>query len=762
MAALLPEREAREALESLARTDKWFLSADDGTSWAPPAFRPSDPPGFRSGMVGAESLPDLFTVALVGPDGDADPLTSEGTHWRPDRLRIRWRSRAGRQLTEFRYLLPGGRFCSGWRTEEDLGWPNPVFRGWSLVAFTAVPAALLRSLGTCRSAAAAGTGVRVEWTRLPDSEEGPPPLRMVLTGHLFPPRGHHVITAEIAERVQAALDDACCGALLSEQPWSDDWGRSPFSECWPAATAQPHSGIPSGDRRWIHLAATFPLSVTPARHAVAFTLRALPEAAAPGQDRQQDSISTPLPTPVLPRPTLAKEEWMRFFSAWPRMKAEDPVIERTFTYRGYVVGFNRWSPAGADPPRRSLAEGPGPLHRPAAWCAAAQIREARWLGKGELARSVLQSLLLAQRADGSLPRTVASGRGADAPVSGSHTPAAVPPLGDAVMALDALHPCRPVLEMAYGALSDYALWLSGSRDPEGSGMITVLDSEEMGQGAGPRFASQPGPGIKAVDATVYAALLWEAMAKLAEALEHPEDVPGWRDLAARAARAIQDRMWDEDARIYLDVDPDSGDRRPLRTVAGFAPLLLDELPRNRVDTLIAHLRDPATFGTPHPVPTLAVKDPGFSAEGLWQGGLAARPWNGPMWPAASCMVIEGLLRRWRAGHVEAGVEAGRLLRSLLRTMWNEGDPPGPTAFHHYNPLSGRPARSHGFDDHGGAWVGDLILTGLVGLGVQGDEIVVQPLPVDFGRMEVDAFLGKRRVHVAVEDGRMLDADVTEA
>ena len=58
-------------------------------------------------------------------------LEALGSDWRPDRLRTRWRSRSGLLFTEFKYLLPGGRFCSAWRTEEELGWPNTVFHDLS-------------------------------------------------------------------------------------------------------------------------------------------------------------------------------------------------------------------------------------------------------------------------------------------------------------------------------------------------------------------------------------------------------------------------------------------------------------------------------------------------------------------------------------------------------------------------------------------------------------------------------------------------------
>ena len=131
---------AKARVEALAREDKWYLSAGDGTIWAPPVPLWLARPGFWDpGHVYHYPLGPLFSVALVGDNGLSDPLHATGSHWRPDRLIVHWESRSGLVLTEFRYVLGGGRFCSAWRTEEELGWPNPVFSDKWLVAFSAAP-----------------------------------------------------------------------------------------------------------------------------------------------------------------------------------------------------------------------------------------------------------------------------------------------------------------------------------------------------------------------------------------------------------------------------------------------------------------------------------------------------------------------------------------------------------------------------------------------------------------------------------------------
>jgi neutral trehalase len=96
---------------------------------------------------------------------------------------------------------------------------------------------------------------------------------------------------------------------------------------------------------------------------------------------------------------------------------------------------------------------------------------------------------------------------------------------------------------------------------------------------------------------------------------------------------INQQMWNEEAGFYFDLDAD-GQQLKVKTIAGFWSLLA-ELPNDaRFDRLLAHLKNPDTFGTPHPFPTLAADEPAFDENG--------KAYCGSVFPYLNFMVIKGL------------------------------------------------------------------------------------------------------------------------
>lgn len=76
---------AAERLQALARDDKWYLSCGDGIVWAPTFPQWLHCPGFwDEAYIYHHAFAPLFTVALVGADGQEIPLTRVSTKWRPD------------------------------------------------------------------------------------------------------------------------------------------------------------------------------------------------------------------------------------------------------------------------------------------------------------------------------------------------------------------------------------------------------------------------------------------------------------------------------------------------------------------------------------------------------------------------------------------------------------------------------------------------------------------------------------------------------
>ena len=217
-------------------------------------------------------------------------------------------------------------------------------------------------------------------------------------------------------------------------------------------------------------------------------------------------------------------------------------------------------------------------------------------------------------------------------------------------------------------------WLAANRDPDGDGLIAIIQPDESGVDASPKFDPlmrypkdnrelvawidwlygqyQPlrfdDAAILALDlfqveetiTNVFYILGLEALARLtsgAPASGSPAlsaEFSGW---AARVQAALIAKCWDESAGAFFDLA--GNDERPLRvlTISSLAPLALPTLDRAIVDRLAAHLRDPATFAARYPVPSVALNEPTYTP-----GDARGFIWRGPSWINSNWLIAEGL------------------------------------------------------------------------------------------------------------------------
>jgi neutral trehalase len=101
---------------------------------------------------------------------------------------------------------------------------------------------------------------------------------------------------------------------------------------------------------------------------------------------------------------------------------------------------------------------------------------------------------------------------------------------------------------------------------------------------------------------------------------------------------INTLMWDPEGGFYHDLDKNE-QRLPVKTIAGYWPLLAEVANDDKAEQIIRKLQDPQFFGAPHPFPSLAVSEPAFDENG---GG-----YRGSVYPHLTFMVIKGLERYQR-------------------------------------------------------------------------------------------------------------------
>lgn len=211
-------------------------------------------------------------------------------------------------------------------------------------------------------------------------------------------------------------------------------------------------------------------------------------------------------------------------------------------------------------------------------------------------------------------------------------------------------------------------WLARTRDPDGDGLIAIIQPDESGVDASPKFDSlmrypkNNSELVRWIDwlYTQYAPLRFADAAILALDLFQVEEtltnvfyILGLQSLSrlvrdsaqAKALRQRADhvqgtliaRCYDERAGAFFDLA--GKDERPLRTltITSLAPLALPTLDRAIVNHLLTHLRDPQRFALPFPVPSVAADEPTFMP-----GNARGFIWRGPSWINTNWLIGEGL------------------------------------------------------------------------------------------------------------------------
>ena len=139
---------------------------------------------------------------------------------------------------------------------------------------------------------------------------------------------------------------------------------------------------------------------------------------------------------------------------------------------------------------------------------------------------------------------------------------------------------------------------------------------------------------------------------------------------------INQKMWDANSGFYYNLDKDEK-QIPIKTIAGYWPLLAEISNEDKAEQLVKKLQDPRIFGSPHPFPSVALDESYFDDNG--------NGFRGSVFPYLTFMVIKGLERYNR--HDLARECAIRHLYFILDSMVPEGN--GHNGHHNGIPHKGR-------------------------------------------------------------------------
>ena len=311
----------------------------------------------------------------------------------------------------------------------------------------------------------------------------------------------------------------------------------------------------------------------------------------------------------------------------------------------------------------------------------------------ERSRAELQSLLAAQREGGFVGHTIFWER----PVSLDRLPF-YNVASRRALQTETIQP--PLLAWAWRiAVGDpsaepriaaQADWLLRNRDLEGDGLLWIVQPDESGLDASPKFdpvwgrrangrigfprlvhrnrrlgfdARRVRDGGGPVLCETLLNTLWSLSL---QALGRPSATP-----------ALVERLWDERRGLFLDEAQPGGGRPETLTWAALAPLALPDLPEQIGRRLVEeHLLDAGEFLTPVAPPSVAVSEPSYEPGG--GRGPIRRYWRGPTWVNAAWLLWLGLRRlgyHQEASRMASGL-SGAVEREGLREYYDPRDGTG--------------------------------------------------------------------------------------
>jgi hypothetical protein len=310
----------------------------------------------------------------------------------------------------------------------------------------------------------------------------------------------------------------------------------------------------------------------------------------------------------------------------------------------------------------------------------------------ERARAELESLLAAQRPDGFIGHTIFWGE-----------PLALPRLAFYnVAARDSFQTSTiqpPLLAWAWKiAVGDpreeprigaQVEWLAANRDLDGDGLLWILQPDESGLDASPKF--EPVWGWHANGRVGFPLLVRRnrklgfdarrlrerGQPLLCETLVNTMWSLSLQALGRPSATpALVERLWDERRGVFVDEAQPGAIRPDVLTWTAFAPLALPDLPERIGRRLVEeHLLNQREFLTPVAPPSVAACEPSYRPGG--GRGPIRRYWRGPTWVNSAWMAWLGMRR---LGYEE---EAQRLADGLIVTVAREG------LREYYDPSSGK-------------------------------------------------------------------------
>jgi len=694
----------------LSRSDKWYVGTGNRLTWTPPHPQWLDAPGFwDEAHYYDRALAPVFTVTLLTDDGTPLPLRPTDQHWRPDRLRQT-------------YDVPGSPISV---VEKKTADPNDV----------------LASTFTIKNKAAGNRTVHlVAWTLQPGLTTAESDPLAPLTSRDNALRFRRSLQADGRPTYDIGCAFGLSAPLTSQSvvpsesgPDQPHWRYTPFYETFSPDALGPPPSTASSDAPLLYLGLHTARTIAPESAdtvSIAF-------GAAPTVEQAEEHTTNVLADDP---PTRSAQHWEEHFDSLPSFECSDPYLQRYYWHRWYGLQLFTRRPEEGNYTHPAVYEGPEYFRKHVSYSAQCHMLETRWQPNPDVAQGSLLNFIHQQRPDGGFYGHMYAHDADEESFYHANW-------GHA-WAVHRTHPDDDFLQTAYEGLSDYVDYFDAERDPDDSGLYDIWNHYETGQEYMHRYQAVSDEAdeihwgrifrLKGVDAAVQLYQTKQALAKMANTLDRPAESEQWTARAETTKQAVLDHMWDPDAELFFDIDPETGERTAVKAAVCFYPYFTDIVEERHLPGLKQHLFNSDEFWTSYPVPASSADDPYFSNVPHWKGERKNCPWNGRVWPMTNSHVAEAICQSaLRFDDDDLRRRGADFITRFVHMMFDADDPTRPNCFEHYNPTTGQPCRYRGIDDYQHSWVVDLLIKYAAGIRPGDATVTVDPFPFTVDHLAID-------------------------
>lgn len=436
------------------------------------------------------------------------------------------------------------------------------------------------------------------------------------------------------------------------------------------------------------------------------------------------------------------KEYQSWFDKTPEFISDNPVIDKTWAYRWFIFRHNMMEPGIGNLKERYFCEGRSHKmsktpYKPEGWefskliplSVPMHLLDLRWYQDKEYGRSILHTMRDNQDETGEFHCARADGRGNPyANFFGWSVWQYYLVSGEKAFAQEAL----PVVKKQREA------WKKVYGNEEDSLLIQYVH-QLTGMEYQPSYwyfhdfpldcrDEKKFTPLKRVDRNVYHYLNTLATAYLCGVCGDPEE-ERYRKEAEEIKKDILEKMWDGESGFFYDLHYQTDEKAYVKNIVGAFPFFAGITDENHVKCMETLFSE--EFDTGCPFPSVSKECKVFTPEGGWMGqffkGRNGCIWDGPAWPYANSIILDGIGRESLAKGHEWDEEFGRYFMKFTRLHYYGGDGETPYLVEHYNSMSGECISDD--VDYSHSYYIDLVVKYIAGISVYPGKIVVEPLDI---------------------------------